>query len=290
MKKLLLMLLCLATLLIAGCGDKYAKEKEAMTKTEKAAMAMELPVVEKPDFSKTPKPTGDERQKIWKKYNEDFSKFVEAEEKILAEMRKSDAQIAELEKKAESDSDKKNLKEFKDKLRKERIEFVKKISKGRLEGDPFIAGVGSTWQEVEMVYGKPLNAEENNPGSKVYKYDGIEFEDWIGGGVPPLEVRKKWKSRSVQVVSVTGNNITSDAGVKLGMTVEEVQKVLKEKYVKKSKYPESGFEFGNVIDSRSPNKKFNIMHYSMKDTGIVFSTFLDFKDGKLIKYIESQKP
>ena len=30
MKKLLLMLLCLATLLIAGCGDKYAKEKEAM--------------------------------------------------------------------------------------------------------------------------------------------------------------------------------------------------------------------------------------------------------------------
>ena len=184
-KKILLLLLCVTTLLMSGCGDKFAKEKEAIAKAEKAAMAMQLPVVERPDFSKLPKPTPQERQNIWKKYSEDLSKFVAAEEKILAEMQKSDVQIAEMEKKAESDSDKKGLQEFKDKVRKDRIEFVKKISKGRLEGDTFIVGVGSTWQEVEMVYGKPVNVQKPNRGFREYKYDGIEFEDHIGGGAYP---------------------------------------------------------------------------------------------------------
>ena len=290
MKKILVMLLCLATFIMAGCGDKYAKEKEAITKAEKAAMAMELPVVERPDFSKTPKPTNEERQKLWKQYRENFSKLVAVEEKMLEEMRKSDAQIAELEKKAESDSDKKNLKEFKDKLRKDRIEFVKKVSKGRLYGDPFIVGCGSTWQEVEMVYGKPLNAGENHPGAMAYKYNGIIFQDWMGGGVPPLEARKKWKSSSVEVVNVTGNNITSDAGVKLGMTQEEVQKALKAKYVKKSVYPKNGFEFEKTINSLSKNEYYGVMHYSMKDTEPVFYTGYEFQDGKLIKCFESMKP
>ena len=290
MKKLLVLAVLLIAVIASGCGDKFAKEKEAITKAEQAAMAMKLPVVERPDFSKMPKPTNEERQKIWKKYNEDFGKLVATEEKILEEMRKSDAQIAEMEKKAESDSDKKNLKEFKDKLRKDRIEFVKRVSKGRLYGDPFIVGCGSTWQEVEMVYGKPINAGENHPGSMVYKYDGIIFEDWIGGGVLPLEVRKRWKSRNVEVVTVTRNDITSDAGVKFGMTPEEVQKTLKAKYVKKSKYPKNGFEFSKIIDSRSKNEGYNVMHYSMKDTEPLFDATFIFEGGKLIKYIESLKP
>ena len=46
-KKILLLLLCVTTLLMSGCGDKFAKEKEAIAKAEKAAMATQLPVVEK---------------------------------------------------------------------------------------------------------------------------------------------------------------------------------------------------------------------------------------------------
>ena len=105
-----------------------------------------------------------------------------------------------------------------------------------------------------------------------------------------MEARKRWKSRNVEVVTVTRNNITSDAGVKLGMTLEDVQKVLKEKYVKKSKYPKSGFEFSKIIDPRSKNEKYDVMHYSMKDTEPVFVAIFEFENGKLIKCIETLKP
>ena len=60
MEKLLLLLLCMAMLVMSGCGDKFAKEKEAVTKAEKAAMAMQLPVVVKPDNWKQPRPTKQE--------------------------------------------------------------------------------------------------------------------------------------------------------------------------------------------------------------------------------------
>ena len=49
MKKLLMVLFCVAALIMSGCGDKFAKEKEEITKAEKAAMAMQLPVLVKPD-------------------------------------------------------------------------------------------------------------------------------------------------------------------------------------------------------------------------------------------------
>ena len=283
-KKILLLLLCVTTLLMSGCGDKFAKEKEAIAKAEKAAMATQLPVVEKPDFSKLPKPTPQERQNIWKKYSEDLSKFVAAEEKILAEMQKSDVQIAEMEKKAESDSDKKGLQEFKDKVKKDRVEFVRKISKGRLEGDTFIVGVGSTWQEVEMVYGKPKNEQKKYVGTKAYEYDGIVFEDHIGGGVPPKEVIMKWKSKGVQSVCLTGGNITSDAGIKIGMPRDEVIKVLKSKYVKKRDYQQDELFTGKGFDPATKNISDVIVAFSMQET-LPYNMFIDYEDGKLTRYM-----
>ena len=192
MKKLLLVMLCLTALVMSGCGDKYAKEKEAMTKAEKTVLSLEVPVVVRPDYTKTQKPTKQDYEKYWA----DFQKLLDVEDKIVAETRKSDEQIAELLKKAESDSDKKSLKEFKEKLHQDRIAFVKKVSKGRLCGDTFIVGVGSTWQEVELVYGKPKDDGKERRGSKEYAYDGITFEDWIGGGAYPPNHPKllNWKS------------------------------------------------------------------------------------------------
>lgn len=63
MKKILLLLLCMTTLIMAGCGDKFAKEKEAITKAEKDAMAMQLPVMTKPDDWKQPRPSQQEYAK-----------------------------------------------------------------------------------------------------------------------------------------------------------------------------------------------------------------------------------
>ena len=175
---------------------------------------------------------------------------------------KSDAQVAELLKKAENDSEKKSLNEFKEKLRKARIDFVKKMSKGRLRGDTFIVGVGSTWQEVEMVYGKPKGNSKEDRGFREYAYDGIVFEDWIGGGAyPPIHPRLlNRRSTRVQSVRVTGKDVMSDAGVKIGMSGDDVIKALRSKYVRKSEYPK-----GDPFESRgqSLNTPGAIMGYSM---------------------------
>ena len=79
-------MLCMSMIFIAGCGDKFAKEKEAILKREQAAMAMPLPVLVKPDYFKASYPSRQEVEKYW----QDFKTLIETEKKILAEMRKSD--------------------------------------------------------------------------------------------------------------------------------------------------------------------------------------------------------
>ena len=142
MKKFLLLAILFISVVVAGCGDKFAKDKEEILKAEKAALAMEVPAIAMPDYSK-----GFKKQD-YEIYRTNFKKLLEVEDKIVAETRKSDAKIAELLKKAENDSEKKSLQEFQEKLRKDRIEFVRKVSKDRLSGDTFVVGVGSSWQEV----------------------------------------------------------------------------------------------------------------------------------------------
>ena len=277
MKKLLILLLCMAALIVSGCGDKFAKEKEAVSKAEKAAMSMQLPVVIKPDNWKQPRPTKQEGER----YQAGLNKLIAVEKKILAEMQKSDAQISQMLRKASDESEKKDVLAFRDKVRQDRINFVKKISQGRLSGDTFIVGVGSTWEEVEMVYGKPVSTGNQSLGSKEYDYKGIKFEDWIGGGVPPLEVRKKWVSRTVGCVTVTAQDIISDAGIQLGMTYDEAYKILKSKYVNKTynaKRDTMRFDRYGKDDSTDVTVQF-----AMKETG-PYLMFLSFKKDKLTRY------
>jgi soluble cytochrome b562 len=272
----ILFLLGMAMLLMSG-GDKFAKEKESISKAEKAAMSMQLPVVVKPDNWKEPRPTKQEGEQ----YKEGLDKLIAAETKILAEMQKSDAQISQMLSKASGEEEKKDVLAFREKVRQDRISFVKKVSQGRLSGDTFIVGVGSTWPEVEMVYGKPVSTGKESPGSKEYDYNGIKFEDWIGGGVPPLEVRKKWVSKTVGCVTVTDNNITSDAGVRLGMTYTEVYNILKSKYVNKTYNAKRDTM---RFDQYEKGDDINVtVQFAMKETW-TYLMFLDFKKGKLVRY------
>ena len=277
MKKLLLLLLCMTALLMSGCADKFAKEKEAVSKAENAAMSMQLPVVVKPDNWKQPRPTKQEGEQ----YKEGMDKLIVMEKKILEEMKKSDAQISQMLSKASDESEKKDVLAFRDKVRQDRINFVKKISQGRLSGDTFIVGVGSTWEEVEMVYGKPVSTGKQFIGSKEYDYNGIKFEDWIGGGVPPLEVRKKWVSRTIGCVTVTDKSITSDAGVRLGMTYDEVYSILKAKYVNKTYNAKRDTM---RFDKYEKGDDINVtVQFAMRETW-PYLMFLDFKNGKLVRY------
>ncbi|MBR1662477.1 MAG: hypothetical protein IJ694_09435 [Acidaminococcaceae bacterium] len=277
MKKIIVFLLCLTTALLSGCGDKFAKEKEAIAKTEKAVLSTQVPILIRPDPAKQPPPTKQE----YAQYQAGLSQLVETEKKMLAQMRKSDAQIAAMLGKADSESEKKDLLAFRDKVRKDRIQFVKKISRGRLCGDTFTVGIGNTWQEIEMVYGKPLTTGNNVPGIKTYGYQGVKFEDMIGGGVPSPERAKKWVSRIVQCIEVTGRNVTSDAGVRIGMTRDEVRAVLQSKYVSKNPRLKSG-EMKMESDG-NPDGYDALFHFAMQDTE-PYNLFFQFKKGKLIRY------
>ncbi len=132
-----------------------------------------------------------------------------------------------------------------------------------------------------MVYGKPVSTGKQSLGSKEYDYKGIKFEDWIGGGVPPLEVRKKWVSRTVGCVTVTAQDITSDAGIRLGMTYDEAYKILKSKYVNKTynaKRDTMRFDRYGKDDNTDVTVQF-----AMKETG-PYLMFLSFKKDKLTRY------
>ena len=271
MKKLLILLMVLISVIASGCGDKFAKEKEAITKAEQAAMAMKLPEIIVPQSIE--KPTRED----WEKYHNNFKILIETETKMLAEMQKSDAKIAEMEKTA-SESEKKDLKAFKDKIQKARVDFVRKISKGRLRGDTFIVGVGSTWQEIEMVYGQPKTKKSDYN----YNYDGLLFTDWYSKGVPPKGY--KFVSYSPQAVMVTSDKYVSDAGIKIGMTKDEFFKALKAKYVKKKKHQKEelfvhqGTTYKATIDI--------VGQFSMQDTQ-PYNIFCFFKDDKLVRYLVS---
>ena len=45
MKKLLLLAILFISVVVTGCGDKFAKDKEEILKAEKAALAMEVPAI-----------------------------------------------------------------------------------------------------------------------------------------------------------------------------------------------------------------------------------------------------
>jgi len=269
MKKLLVLAILLISVIASGCGDKFAKEKEAITKAEQAAMAMKLPEVVSPYSSEKPTREG------WEKYQKNIKELIETETKMLAEMKKSDAKIAEMEKTA-SESEKKDLKAFKDKIQKARVEFVRKVSKGRLSGDTYIVGVGSTWQEVEMVYGQP----KTKKGDYNYDYGGLFFSDWYSKGVPPKGY--KFVSDGPRAIHVTSDKYVSDAGVKVGMTQDEFYKALKSKYVKKSKYQKEEL---NVNHGKAHEKIIDmVMSFAMQET-LPHNLFCSFKDGKLASYV-----
>lgn len=134
-----------------------------------------------------------------------------------------------------------------------------------------------------MVYGKPASIEgKQYSGTKGYDYNGLKFESWIGGGVPPLEVRKRWKSKTVMYVRATAKNITSDAGIRIGMTRDEAYKILKSKYVNKTYVSKRDTM---QIDRSGKDDGFDtVVQYAMKETG-PYLMFLEFKNGKLVRYV-----
>ena len=94
----------------------------------------------------------------------------------------------------------------------------------------------------------------------------------------------KWKSKGVQSVFLTGRNITSDAGVKIGMPRDEVIKVLKSKYVKKRDYQQDELFTGKGFDPATKNISDVIVAFSMQET-LPYNMFIDYEDGKLTRYM-----
>lgn len=78
-----------------------------------------------------------------------------------------------------------------------------------------------------------------------------------------------------------GRNVTSDAGVRIGMTRDEVRAVLQSKYVSKNPRLKSG-EMKMESDG-NPDGYDALFHFAMQDTE-PYNLFFQFKKGKLIRY------
>ena len=260
-------------------GGDVISQLEEILKNEQAAMSVPIPDLRKPmpDYNKKIYPTRQEYQQ----YSDNFNRLIEIEEHILAETRNSDAKLAELEFTA-GNSKKKELNDYKQKILQNRIAFVKKVSKGRLMGDPLIVGAGSTWQEIEMVYGTPTLIKTG--GTWGYAYDGLTFKDiYTKGGLPPQGT--KWWGTQAKEVELTNPKFTSDAGIKIGMTRAEVQTILRANYVHKSKVSK-----GLVFEKIANIDRDSVFHYSMQNTEFIFGMVCDYRNGRLIRYFESSLP
>ena len=112
-------------------------------------------------------------------------------------------------------------------------------------------------------------------------FKGLKFEDIIGGGVPSPERLKKWVSRTVQSITLTDKNAASDAGVTIGMTRDQVYKVLKAKYVKKNSRLTTNELKAERTDK--PDGFDAVTQFAMEETA-PYNLFLEFKKGKLEKH------
>ena len=84
---------------------------------------------------------------------------------------------------------------------------------------------------------------------------------------------------------MTGKNVTSDAGVTIGMTRDQVYKVLKTKYVKKN--PRLTTNELKVERTNKPDGFDEVTQFAMEETA-PYNLFLEFKKGKLFRYIVAQ--
>lgn len=157
----------------------------------------------------------------------DLPTLIALEKKILAGIEDNDIRLEELRRLAKKDNiSDDEVASFISSIKKARIDWVRRASAGRLlyvtdtvQG----VGEGSTWEEIQIVFGKP-KVVDRHPGGIEYKYDGLVFCAWMGGGknVDP----NTWKSDRAIYFNITGPNYTSDKGIKLGMTNNEITALL----------------------------------------------------------------
>ena len=192
-------------------------------------------------------------------------------------MRKNDAKIAELERTA-SETEKADLKAFKVRIHQARIAYVRRISMGKLRGDTFVVGVGSTWQEIEMALGEPVTKRSEYN----YDYGGLTFKDWHSKGALPAGY--KFVSKGPQAVEVTSERFVSDAGVRIGMSCDEVLRILQSKYVKKENYQKDTLHTGKTSGAGGTGDFIAV--FSMQGT-LPHNIFCDFRNDRLVRYMVS---
>ena len=158
---------------------------------------------------------------------DNFEVLLDVEKKVWAKVEANNARMEKLRDAArkENISDK-EVDAFIDEVREGRIAWVKKASAKRsIRETDTVMGLssGSTWEEIQIVLGKP-EILKKEPGGIEYVYDGLSFRAWIGGGKNADPVT--WKSYVTMSFHMTGTNYTSDKGVKIGMSRAMVEACL----------------------------------------------------------------
>ena len=208
---------------------------------------------------------------------DDLTDLINLEKRILTGIEANNIRLEELRELSKKDNiSDDEVASFISNIQKKRVEWVRKASAERmLHATDTVQGVGqgSTWEEIQIVFGKP-KAIDKRPGGMVYDYGGLIFMAGFYGGKNGDP--KTWKPDVAMLFEFTSPNYTSDKGVKIGMTNDAITGML-------SKY--SNFKCGMKRGTNNVMEYYYVIGKTTSGYDSVTTPInATFENGRLISY------
>ena len=219
----LFLMICILGTLLTGCGSKYKAATDEIINSEKKLFEQKVTNVKYFGWIKNESKEAYNARK--EQYKKEMTALKAEEMKILATIEGHNAKFDEIKALAKEEKINENdVNSFINSVKQARIDWVKKISFERMQGDTIKGvGSGSTWEEVQIVFGKPIESQSDR-GMMRYKYDGLEFYDGSSKGAPLPG--QKWESYGPSIWEMTNPIYVTDGGAQIGMSLRDVSSTL----------------------------------------------------------------
>ena len=216
-------MVCTLGILLTGCGSKYKTATDEIINSEKKLFEQKVTNVKYFGWIKNESKEAYNTRK--EQYKKEMAALKAEEMKILATIESHNAKFDEIKVLAKEEKISENdVNLFINSVKQARVDWVKKISFERMQGDTIKGvGSGSTWEEVQIVFGKPVESQSDR-GMIRYKYDGLEFYDGSGKGAPLPG--QKWESYGPSIWEMTNPIYVTDGGAQIGMSLRDVSSTL----------------------------------------------------------------
>ena len=246
-------LLSIASMLAAGCGEeeKFNKEKIQILDELKQVQLIKIP-------------ENLEGEALDAAIDELAPKHKAALDQIDNKLKALGEKYEKADAKFKADAE-----EIRKTLKQDHIEWLKAAVAPKIKGDPVMGvGIGCRWKEIEEILGEPIEKKKTAALTE-FKYSGLVFneirdngETW-GQPLPP--------SYGPDAYYMTGNGYKTGSGIQVGMTKAEVLECYKGKL--------SSFD-----DHTDP--RFIIMRYDpTPDHKQAYNQYMQLTNGKLNRLI-----